>query len=119
MDDWLKDLDNLEKKVRNKLIRQAQKKALKSMCADIKNSVPVDRGVEKASVKIRSGKRKQGFIVTEVVISTPEDESYVGKREFGTRYEKADPVIRNNAKSHKDQVIETFMDELEKGMGQS
>ncbi len=106
----------MESKIRNKVIKQASKKALKPLADAIKNAAPVDTGELKASIKPKAGKRKKGYLVTEVNISTPEDDPHAAYLEFGTRNEPAKPFIRPTVRTMRDEVIDTFFDELEKGL---
>jgi HK97 gp10 family phage protein len=114
--DWIKDLEAMEKKISNKIIKQASKKALKPLADAIKNAAPVETGELKASIKPKAGKRKKGFLVTEVNISTADDNIHTAYAEFGTKNEPAKPFIRPLAKQMKNEVIDVFFDELEKGL---
>jgi HK97 gp10 family phage protein len=114
--DLLKDLTLLENKVRNKVIKQAQKESLKPLAEAIKQAAPVLTGDLKKSVKIKAGPRKKGYIVTVVSISTKDELAYVGYAEFGTRQEPAKPYIRPTVKAIRGQVVDHMVDALNRAV---
>ena len=111
-----KDLELLTKKMQNKIIKNAQKSALKPLAAAIKANAPVESGEIKASIKTKVGPRRKNAIITIVDISTPEDNPHAGYLEFGTRLLPAEPFIRPVAKSMKEQIIEAMAISVENAL---
>jgi HK97 gp10 family phage protein len=114
--DLLKDLESLENKVRNKVIKQAQKESLKPLAEAIKQAAPFLTGELQQSVKIKTGPRKKGYIVTVVSISTKDENVHTAYQEFGTRQEPAKPFIRPTVKALKSQVVDHMVDALNRAI---
>jgi Bacteriophage HK97-gp10, putative tail-component len=77
-----KELEALDRKVRNKIIKKAQKDALKELAAKIRQDAPVDSGELRSSIKIKVGPRKKDHIVTVINISTPDDNPHAARVEL-------------------------------------
>ena len=117
LSEFLDDLKALETKLRNKVVKKAQKDALTPIAAEIKDKVPVDTGELKAGVsKAKVGPRRQGLITSEIEISTPEDNPHVLRTEFGTRDQPAQPVIRPVVDKSIDQIEEVIREALNKAI---
>ena len=115
-EDFARDLEKLEAKVRTKAIKQAQKLALRPLAQAIKQDAPEATGELKSSIKTKAGPRRKGLIITEVVIKTPEDNPHAGRVEFGTRETPADPFIRPNAKAMKPDIVESMAVHLDQAL---
>lgn len=112
-----KDLEKLDKKIRNKLIKTAQKNALKPLASAINAVAPVGKTERlKKGIKPRAGRRKKNWIITVVLIQTPNELAYAGRSEFGTRNEPARPFIRPTVKIRRAQVVKDMISGLEKGL---
>lgn len=71
-----KKLKLLAPKVQKKVVRQAMRKGLKIVQAEVKAQVPVDTGTAKKAVKVRATRRrKRGTIELEVVIKAVQGET--------------------------------------------
>lgn len=105
-------LEGLDKKVRNKAISRAQRAGAKILAREIKANVAVVTGAEKQSVKVRAGKRRKGKTSVDVVVGRGEV-YYVGFNEFGTRKQKANPVIRRALEARRDEMLEAIGEVLE------
>lgn len=114
--DFKRDLQKLDKKVRNKVIKAAQKNAMKPLAAEIKGSAPVETGSLKSSIKVKTGKRKKDTISTIVNISTDDELAYAARSEFGTRNQPAAPFIRPAAKRMKPGIIQAMMDWIDRAI---
>jgi HK97 gp10 family phage protein len=112
IDAVFRELQGLDKKLRNKIIRQAQREAAKPLAAEIREQAPKDSGALSRSVKVRSGGRKKDTISTAVVVSGGHDDPFVGFIEFGSARAPANPFIRRSVASKRDEVIDTIAQKI-------
>ncbi len=115
-DDVFKELEALDKKIRDKIVRQSQRAGAKLLADEIRSRAPVETGRTKRSVKVRAGRRKKGFISTNVVISGGHDGPFIGFVEFGTKDQEANPFIRGSAMARESDVVEAIVDGINKGI---
>ena len=114
--DFARDLEKLEVKVRTKVIKSAQKDALRPLAADIKREAPKESGELRAGIKVKAGPRRKGLIITQVTIATPPDNPHAGRVEFGTRRTPARPFIRPKAKAMRASIVEAMAGHLEEAL---
>lgn len=112
IDDVFKELAALDKKLRNKIVRQAQREAAKLLASEIRDKAPVESGKLKRSVKVRSGGSKKGVITTLVQITGGHDDPFIGFVEFGTKDQPAQPFIRRSVAVKRDAVIDTIVQQI-------
>jgi HK97 gp10 family phage protein len=118
-DRFFKQLNGLEKKLRNKVIKKGQRAGAKILAAEIKARCPVESGDLKRSVKVRAGKRRKGKTSIEVAIGTTsnKDVYYVGFVEFGTKRNgkvyPARPFIRPAVDAKRAEIIEAVGNAIE------
>jgi HK97 gp10 family phage protein len=111
-----KELDGLDKALRNKIIRQSQRAGAKILASEIKSEAPVDSGRTKRSVKVKSGKRRKNTISTNVEISGGHDEPFIGFVEFGTKDQAPNPFIRRSVLAKRDEVVEVVREGILNGI---
>jgi HK97 gp10 family phage protein len=87
-------LADLDKKLRDKAIRQALREGAKVVAAAVKARAPVETGRLKKSVKVRAGKRKRNEISMRIDVTGGHDGPFVGAIEFGTKDTPANPFVR-------------------------
>jgi HK97 gp10 family phage protein len=107
IDAVFKELAALDKKLRNKIIRQAQREAAKVLAAEIRAEAPKDTGALKRSVKVRAGRRKKDTITTVVQVSGGHDDPFIGFVEFGSKENPANPFIRRSVLAKRAEVVDT------------
>ncbi len=108
-----KDLERLEKKVRNKIVRRALRAGAKVLAAEIRKRAPVgETGDLRRGVKVRSGKGRRGTITILVEVSTPEGNVHTGFVEFGTVRHPANPFIRRSVDSREDEILGKILEEI-------
>jgi HK97 gp10 family phage protein len=102
IDAVFRELGDIDKGLRTKIIRQAHRAGGKILKSEIQAEAPAATGRTRRSVKVRAGKRKKGFISTEVSIDGGHDEPFIGFVEFGTHDQAPQPFIRRSvaAKIH-------------------
>lgn len=101
-------LEGLPKKVANKILRDALRKAGKIVQQEIKARAPVDEGEIKRSVTVRKGKRKRKGGQSVVIFPDPtkyKDDFHAVYQEFGTSEQEGQPFIRPAFEATKDQAL--------------
>lgn len=106
----VKELQNLEKKLAKKLIRQEMRKAIKITAEETKVQAPVDEGDLAKAVKVRAAKGKRGTIGVRVVIDEKSfpDQFYGSFVEFGTSRQEPNPFMRRAYDLTAQRVADTF-----------
>lgn len=110
-DDWGifllgRQLEALDEKVAKKLLRKTIRDAAKILAAEVRAKAPVDQGVLKRSVKIRSGRRTKGNISFVVSIEGGREAGFVGFVEFGRRHQPANPFVRQSIAAKRDAIVD-------------
>lgn len=116
IDKVFKELNGLDKKLRNKIVRKGQRKGAKILASEIKSEAPVESGRTRKSVRVRAGKRKKDTITTVVEVSGGHDEPFIGFVEFGTKDQEPDPFIRRSVQTKKEEVVQAIRDEIQDGI---
>jgi HK97 gp10 family phage protein len=85
-----KAMEQLENKIRNKILRTELRKGAKEMAAELKEAAPVgddpESGTLKRQVKVRSGKRStKGISMVATIQSTDPTKFYAPFVELGTK----------------------------------
>lgn len=111
-----KDLQRMDTKLRNKTIKAAMKAALKPVAEQIKSDAPVETGELESSIKVKPGKRKKDHLVMSVIISTPDDNPHVWRTEAGSREQAPKPFIRPAVKDHQQQMLDTFVEKISEAL---
>lgn len=101
-----KRLAALDRKLRDKAIRQALREGAKAMAAAVRARSPVETGKLKKSVKVRAGKRRRDEISVLIHVTGDHDGPFVGAVEFGTRDQPANPFVRGGFAATKDAVVD-------------
>jgi len=109
-------LDELEKKVRNKIIRKAQREGCKEIQAEKKRLAPVgETGELKKSIKVRSAKRKKDRIST-LVQTRIEDAPHGPLLNYGTKHIEArrflNQAVDNKGKASLDRLTIKMRNEI-------
>ncbi|MDK1104035.1 MAG: HK97 gp10 family phage protein [Actinomycetota bacterium] len=108
LEELLKALGSLPKKVARQAIRKPLREGAKIVLAEAKRNVPKGKtGNLKRSLKVRAGKRKKGTISIRVVTSEgwfKGDTFYGAFVEYGTHKMEARNYVRNAYNTTKDRV---------------
>lgn len=133
-----KALLEIDTKLRNKIGRKAVRQAIKPLAARIKAAAPVESGVLKKGIVIKT-KKRGGTITASVVASDkhwkpepPKSKSaskrakkntkplfYAGFYEFGTQHQPARPFMRPAFDSSKASMLSNVSRELNQGIQQA
>lgn len=101
-------LEGLPKKVANKILRDALRKAGKIVQAEAKARAPVDEGELKRSITVRKGKRKRKGSQSVVIFPDQnkfKDDFHGPYVEYGTSDTPAQPFMRPAFEATKDQAL--------------
>jgi HK97 gp10 family phage protein len=116
IDKVFRELQAIDKKLRGKVIRQAQRAGAKVLKGEIQDEAPVDSGRTRRSVKVKAGRRKKDQISTNVEITGGHDGPFIGFVEFGTKDQAANPFIRQSVEAKRAEVVDAIRDEIEAGI---
>ena len=110
-------LKDLEKKVANKIVKQALREAAKPIQKEAKANIPSVSGDLKKNTKIRSMKRRKGRIGLVVQSSSTDPQGYYGSFvEYGTKYQKAQQNIKKAYDKLKDKTAKLLEESILKGI---
>lgn len=109
-------LMSVEKKVRNKIARQALREAGRPMLADAKRFAPVKTGALRKSIKMRKNKKKSR---KEIAYKIFGDIKYALAVEFGHDNVPPKPYLRPAFDANKEKFFQILTDELERGLASS
>jgi HK97 gp10 family phage protein len=113
IEEFLKQLNALDKKLRNKTIRTAMRDAMKILAADIKDRAPKDTGAMADSTKVRSGRKKKDTISIQVVVEGGHDGEPVPLHvEAGTVKMPARPFLRPAVAEHRDELRQMVLEKI-------
>lgn len=101
-------LEDLPKKLANKILREALRKAGKIVQQAMKDRAPVDKGELKRSITVRKGKRKRKGSQSVVIFPDPvkfKDDFHAPYLEWGTSDTEAQPFARPAFDATKDQAL--------------
>ena len=110
-------LEALDKKFRNKLCRDAVRKACKILAKQVQANAPVETGALKKSVKVRAGKRKKDVISMLVIVTGGHDQPIPGHVEYGTSKTKPRPFFNPAIESKLPEMEATVIGEITSGIG--
>lgn len=122
LDKLIKDLKQLEPKVQKKVVRKTLREGSKVIHREIKsNTVPVDSGDLRKSIKVRAGKRKRNTISVTIQTSDKEnvftgDQYYGAFQEFGTSKMPGKHYMEKAFNSKEEEAKAKMMDILAKGI---
>lgn len=119
LEDFRRRLEAMNKKLRNKTIRDALRSGAKTMARAVAARAPVATGKLKKSVKVRAGKRKRDTISMQVVITGGHPTPMVAAAEYGTRDAPAQPFIRPGFEATKDEVAASALGQIKQGIEQA
>ena len=102
IEQFRRNLEALDRKVRNKILRQALRDGAKRMAASVKSRAPVSSGKLKRSVKVRTGRRKKDTISVDVVVTGGHETPMVAAVEYGRDGQAPRPFIRPAFQAEKD-----------------
>jgi HK97 gp10 family phage protein len=111
-----RQLESFDKKMRNKVMRTALRKACYVLAKDIKARAPVDTGALKKSIKVRAGKRKRDTITMIVTETGGHPDAVPQFQEFGTRTEPAQPHFRPAVSAQESNMIALVESEIKKAI---
>jgi HK97 gp10 family phage protein len=112
IEDLLKRLDKLDRKVRRQVVVKALRAGAKTIAADVRARAPVDTGLLKKSVKVRAGKRKKDRIAIGVVVYGGHPTPMVAAVELGHDDQPARPFIRPAFEAHKGPVRDAALAQI-------
>jgi HK97 gp10 family phage protein len=123
-------LDELPKKIQNKILRTAMRNAAKVIAEETKAQAPVLSGVTRAAVKVRAAKRRKGSIGFTVQVgqgsykgktfyaSFVEFGHYAGSRKLGNKrtFIPPNPFIRRAFLAKKDEAVRVATEGIRQGI---
>jgi HK97 gp10 family phage protein len=114
---FFSDLDRIEKKLRNQILRKALREGAKVLSSEIRMRAPVGpTGDLKHGIKVRAGKGGKNMIVVMVEITTPEGNIHTGFVEFGKVHSPANPFIRRSVIDKEDEIVGKVFDAIESAL---
>jgi HK97 gp10 family phage protein len=88
LDEVLKNLQALDKKVQGKVSKEALRAGAKIMLPVARQESPVKTGIMRKGIKLRMGKKRKGYVYVSILISEKTaDRNYVGKLFYGAMQE--------------------------------
>lgn len=112
IEQFRKRLEAMDKKIRNKTIKDALKAGAKVMAKAVRERARVKTGALKKSVKPKVGKRKKDTLSYRVVITGGHPSPMVAAEEYGTVNEAPHPFIRPGFEASKDDVFRLMIDQI-------
>jgi HK97 gp10 family phage protein len=116
IEQFKRQLEALDKKLRNKLIRTALRNGGKRMALAVRGRAPVLSGRLKGSVKVVAGRRKKDHISINVVTTGGHEGPFVGAVEYGTADAPAHPFIRPAFNAEKAPTLVDMIGEIKSGL---
>lgn len=114
--DFKRQIAQFEKKVINKIIRDALKEGAKEFVAPVKSEAPVASGKVKASIKVRAGRRSRKGPSYRLMVSGGHPSEVIGFVVLPTKNSEGNPFIQRAFEANKDRVLSSVLKKIKDGI---